>query len=66
LIELLNEAQSIRRDKRFNLDSVWYDRLKPRMCDLVGCGAAGEGIITSSEAYDTAYTKLYNALRGKA
>jgi hypothetical protein len=66
LLDLFNEAVKVRRNRRgtrYNIDNIWYDSFKPRMSDLVGMGAVGEGIIKSSEAYDIAYFKIYNALR---
>ncbi len=64
---LLREAREIYRNKPrfFNLDRVWFYKLKPKMVELVGVGANGWGMITSRDAYDVAYSELYNALKGR-
>ncbi len=66
LWDLFNLAVEIRcnRGKRFYPDTIWYDRLKPKLVDLVGFMAEGEGLIKSCEAYEVAYDTIYGALNG--
>jgi hypothetical protein len=68
LLSLLNEIQKSRNKKMkwYQVDEVWYGRFKPLMESLVGVYADGDEIISSSRAYNIAYKKLYDALRGKA
>ena len=37
----------------------WYKRLKPALSALVGWSSGATGVLESSDAYDTAYRKLY-------
>ncbi len=45
----------------FCANRVWYQRFKPTLCRLVGWEAEKVGLRTI-EAYDVAYTVLYDAL----
>jgi hypothetical protein len=68
LLSLFNEAQATRRSRQglsFIPESSWYRYFKPRMLYLVGLDAKGTGVIKSSEAYNLAYEKIYNALKGE-
>jgi hypothetical protein len=50
-------------DPHFCANRVWYRHFKPVLCDLVGWDArVQDGVVNSSEAYDIAYRKIYQAL----
>lgn len=64
LIDLLKEAQRLRRNRplKYYPGDTWYHNLKPKMSDLVGYGSTDE-VLSTSQAYDLVYQKLYHALR---
>jgi hypothetical protein len=66
LAELLKEAQAVTDpggDPGFCANAVWYDRFKPQLTCLVGWFARCKHfLLTSPEAYDIAYDKIYEAL----
>jgi hypothetical protein len=51
-----------RRRGRFCANEVWYRRFKPRLQLLVGWEARGDSVLTTTQAYDTAYEYLYDLL----
>lgn len=68
LASLCEEARAIRRNrpnKFYQPDNDWYNSLKPRMSNLVGLGVKDK-VLSTSEAYDIAYTMIYDTLRGRA
>jgi hypothetical protein len=64
LRDLLREARAVDdSDPHFCANEVWYRHFKPALCELVGWDArVQDGVVNSSEAYDIAYDKIYNAL----
>ena len=61
---LLKKAKAVDdSDPHFCANAVWYQHFKPVLCDLVGWDArVRDGVVNSSEAYDIAYHKIYQAL----
>lgn len=62
---LLEEAKAVDGSgKHFCANRVWHERdgLKWRMSDLVGWDRKGDPLLGTSEAYDVAYRKIYDAL----
>jgi hypothetical protein len=74
LAHLLAEAQELRRrrGRRLNVNAVFFDYarkgdgFKRRLTRLVGNVSDREGVLGTSEAYDTVYRTIYNALAGWA
>jgi len=71
LAALLREARSISpKHPDFCTDPLWYGYagwpgLKPRLIRLVGDLARdGDPVLRTSQAYDVAYTVIYDALPG--
>lgn len=64
LADLFAEATQTEDDgEYFCANMVWYRTMKPRLCDLVGWGRKrGPYSLTTSDAYDLAYDKIYDQL----
>ena len=60
---LFEKAKAYKPVKNFCANQMWHGRngLKQELCRLVGFGAKNFQLRTS-EAYDLAYCKIYNAL----
>lgn len=61
LQELYLEAKSKRPAKGFCANRTWYLGMKGRLCQLVGF-TARDPRLASSDCYDIAYRKVYEAL----
>lgn len=68
---LLKEAKGHKdlaeKDENFCACAVWYGDcqtpgLKGRLMELVGWGIRGDQRLATSQCYDIAYNKIYNAL----
>lgn len=63
LLALFEKAWSYKSWEGFCANSIWYgpNGLRQKLSHLVGFGAAKHQLRTS-QAYDLAYSKIYNAL----
>ena len=63
LLTLFEKASSYKAKENFCTNKIWYgpDGLRQKLSRLVGFGACKRQLRTS-QAYDLAYTKIYNAL----
>ena len=63
----INVKRIAKNNPRFDADSCWYGEYKPQLTRLVGFASVhkNDEILSSSEAYDLAYKKLYSAMPGK-
>lgn len=63
LLTLLEKAQSYKSREGFCANKIWYgpNGLRQKLTRLVGFGASKRQLRTA-QAYDLAYSKIYNAL----
>lgn len=65
LIYLFDKARRVQDDhatKSFCANRVWYESIKPTVCELVGDARKGHALLGTSDAYDVAYEVIYNVL----